>query len=212
MVVRLQTADGKIRTYKTVQSKVGGEYGPDIYVTKCGREWNKKPKPNEECNHLECAVSIAKADTRAGPLIAVLLFAISSAFFQGLEGRIWAGILLLLAFFFLILGLRAGKRFIELTEYRDKGTIDGFKASQLFEYQEYDPLGCTIYLLINWMMNETAGRFLAAIAAIFFCITAIAELEGVIAPVKYTFVISMCSSFLAICCWSLGRKEKKAFG
>lgn len=44
-----------------------------------------------------------------------------------------SGFITLLAFGILISGIRAGKRFDELTEYRDKGTINGIKVSQIFD-------------------------------------------------------------------------------
>lgn len=47
-----------------------------------------------------------------------------------------SGSLTLMAFSSLIGGLKAGKRFEELTEYRDKGTIKGIKAYQIFEELE----------------------------------------------------------------------------
>jgi len=44
----------------------------------------------------------------------------------------FSGLSTLMAFAFLINGLMAGKRFDELTEYRDHGTINGIAAWQIF--------------------------------------------------------------------------------
>ena len=44
-----------------------------------------------------------------------------------------AGALTLLAFYFLFFGLRAEKRFNELDEYKNKGTINGIRVSQIFD-------------------------------------------------------------------------------
>uniref|UniRef100_UPI002FE309D6 hypothetical protein n=1 Tax=Methanothrix soehngenii TaxID=2223 RepID=UPI002FE309D6 len=61
MVVKIQTVDGKIRAYQTVYGIGGGDSGPEKYVTECGMEWKNKPSPSEECDHIECAISIAKS-------------------------------------------------------------------------------------------------------------------------------------------------------
>lgn len=62
MVVRLQTEDGKIKEYQTVDGGGGGEHDlhPAKYVSKCGREWRYECKPQEECDHLECAIAVAE--------------------------------------------------------------------------------------------------------------------------------------------------------
>jgi hypothetical protein len=53
MMVQFQTAGGKIKKYNTIYGVGGGEYGPEKYVSNCGREWKIKPKKHEECDHLE---------------------------------------------------------------------------------------------------------------------------------------------------------------
>lgn len=136
MVVRLQTAEGKIKEYQTTYPFSRGESLPDIYYTKCGRKWDNKPSPQEECNHLECAISIVNADRKHGPLISVFFMAISVMLFQTKDKLLVIILVLLPAFYFLFGGLRAGKRFKELTEYRNKGTINGIAARQILEDQE----------------------------------------------------------------------------
>lgn len=59
MPVRLQTAKGLIKEYKTVyavSSCIGDASGVDKWITKCGREWDKLPELHQECDHLECAI------------------------------------------------------------------------------------------------------------------------------------------------------------
>ena len=110
MVVRLRTAEGIIKKYKTSIEHVMGEGLSGGYYTKCGLKWDFKPTPQEECDHLECAISIVKADWRDGPRIFVLLLAISVMLFQSSD-KLFAIIFgLLPAFFFLFMGLRARKR------------------------------------------------------------------------------------------------------
>ena len=55
---------------------------------------------------------------------------------MGGSAIMFSGALTLLAFWFLFDGLREGKRFKELTEYRDQGTINDITAWQIFEHQE----------------------------------------------------------------------------
>ena len=70
MVVRLQTAKGKIKEYGVTQVLwvPCGDGGSciDKYVTKCGREW-KPGEQNQECDHLECAIYLAKQQGKDGP-------------------------------------------------------------------------------------------------------------------------------------------------
>ena len=61
MVVRLQIAEGKIKEYRTTY-KIDGENNPANYFTKCGKMWIHKPKPQDECDHLDCAIYLAKPE------------------------------------------------------------------------------------------------------------------------------------------------------
>jgi hypothetical protein len=54
---------------------------------------------------------------------------------------------------------------------------------------------------LNWRSKQIIGRFLAAIAVIFFVFVVIEEIRFEIGLVKYTFMISIISAFLAICFW-----------
>jgi hypothetical protein len=146
MAVRLQTAKGEIKKYGTTQVKwvtYGESTCVDKYVTKCGWEWKDKPKEREECDHLDCAIYLAKQENDEGKTVFMLFIAGSGIMmilmrpFQDfvLESVI-LGASILAGTFGLIHGFRAGKRFKELTEYRDHGTINGVKASHFFEDQK----------------------------------------------------------------------------
>jgi hypothetical protein len=148
MVVRLQTAEGKIKEYGTTQVLFmsGVEGSPvDKYITKCEREW-KPGTTNQECDHLDCAICLAKQQIKEGPeafRILIMLAVVAIIIIFGIKWEqvfgfafTFSGALTLLAFWFLIFGFKAGKRFEELTEYRDKGTIKGIEAWQIFEDQE----------------------------------------------------------------------------
>jgi hypothetical protein len=144
MVVRLQAAEGKIKEYKTTQvlfvSYVEG-HPIDKYVTKCGREW-KPGEENQECDHLECAIYLAEQLNEDLPKASsfLMVFAFAIIIIVGIKwtqlfdsALMISGLMILVAFIFLFWGLRSGKRFKELTEFRDKGTINGIKAWQVFE-------------------------------------------------------------------------------
>jgi hypothetical protein len=148
MAVKLQTAEGKIKKYGTTQVLFmsGVEGSPvDKYATKCGREW-KPGEENQDCHHLECAIYLAKEQRKEGPQAFAILIMLAVVAIISILVMKWiqesgfaltfSGALTLLAFWFLIFGHRAGKRFEELTEYRDKGTIKGITAWQIFEDQE----------------------------------------------------------------------------
>ncbi len=147
MAVQLQIAEGKIKKYKTVY-EVGNftgdlYYYTDKWVANCGREWKDKPKEGEECDHLDCAIYLAEQQNDGGPKAFVFLIVIAIAMailLYVIDQRIelvymliFPGVITLVAFHILIVGIIAGKRFDELTEYRDKGTINGTKASQIFD-------------------------------------------------------------------------------
>jgi hypothetical protein len=152
MVVRLQTAEGKIKEYRTAYFAGGrGEDGPEKYLTKCGKEWKRAPKPHEECNHLDCAIYLAKSKRDNAPVVFMILIAFSLVAFllmvlmpdyrsflmSGNRGALLGDLMIAISiigpFYFLIDGLRAGNRFNELNEYNLKGTINGIRAWRIFE-------------------------------------------------------------------------------
>ena len=145
MVVRLQTAEGRIKEYKTTQVKLvtwGDTCYIDKYFTKCGLEWKEEPKPHEECDHLGCAIYLAKRKRNAGPVGFMFSIVITALLmFLSLMEQSPIIILLiipgfmfaLLAFYSLISGLRAWKELLDLTEYSDKGTINGVKAWKIID-------------------------------------------------------------------------------
>ncbi len=142
MVVRLQTAEGKIKEYETVEIIGGGDYPIEKYVSKCGIEWKNKPKQNEECNHLDCAIYLAEKNKKHGLVIFMIFitFAAIMLILFGFERQefylMLSGFYTLAAFAFLIWEIRAIRQFKNLTEYQDKSTINGIKATQISEDQE----------------------------------------------------------------------------
>lgn len=70
MVVRLQTAEGKIKEYKTAYCSRAANYewggGCEKYATHCGLEWLNMFETNEACQHLDCAIYVAREDKKDG--------------------------------------------------------------------------------------------------------------------------------------------------
>ncbi|MBP7069500.1 MAG: hypothetical protein KBA97_00335 [Methanothrix sp.] len=142
MVVRLQTAEGRIKKYQTTrvlfESYVEG-FPIDKYVTKCGREW-KPGTENQECDHLECAICLAEQlkEDLTGASIFLMVLAFAIIIIVGIKwpqrfdsALVYSGLLILSAFYFAFLRFRSAKSFKELTEYKYKGTINGIRAWQI---------------------------------------------------------------------------------
>jgi hypothetical protein len=146
MTVRLQTADGEIKEYPTARGVGCLPRGDDYYdyekwVTKCGKEWPKEPGLHQDCEHLECAIYLAECE-RCQKDGSFYLAAIA-AIFLAISIMAKNIIVLFSLMFFVVfalasiihygMGLKSEENFNELAEYRDKGTINGTKAFQIFK-------------------------------------------------------------------------------
>lgn len=172
MVVRLQTARGDIHEYATSYGISYGEGGPYVFYSPCGKKWHSEPAYKEQCNHLDCAISIANGRRHWHRSFVILLIISLIALIVSQDELIWL-IFFLPAFSALFLGLRGEKQFEELAEYRDNGTINGIKAWQVSQdegvrklqiqtyngnIKEYEciPLGNTLYDNWKWISNSRA--------------------------------------------------------
>ena len=126
---------------------IGDRYYPEKWIANCGLEWKNKPKEHEECDHLDCAIYSAeeqrKLDKTTSRFVFVIcmitiLFGLLSAH----EQRLGFDVLIILSGPLMILGFLLVGKLIdenpleELTEYREKGTIKGIRARQIFEDPE----------------------------------------------------------------------------
>ena len=139
MVVRLQTAEGKIKEYQTIQWKSGGEDRPSIYFTACGRKWEDWPRNWNDfnylnCDHLDCAIAYAEAQAKPESMIFVIIGLLITVFYTNwLEDAVLVLLcLFLLPLLYFMEGVEknAKEQLKELTEYKDKGTINGVKVSR----------------------------------------------------------------------------------
>lgn len=149
MAVRLQTAEGEIKEYETTRVEtvkyLGEGVSIDKYVAKCGREWKNKPKLQEECNHIYCAIAVAehlanssKSASTEMPIFGAIFLFISILAETVFHSRVWCGIGLFMGSILVLFGAlavwsypRDARRLQELVEFSDHGTIGGIKACVL---------------------------------------------------------------------------------
>jgi len=140
MVVRLQTVEGKIKEYQTIQCKSGGEDKPSIYFTACGRKcedwpgnWNDFDYLN--CDHLDCAICYTetqanKRDSTVFIIIGLLITVLGLHWLEFDFALVLSGFFVLASLCCMQIERNARKQLKELTEYKDKGMINGIKASR----------------------------------------------------------------------------------
>ncbi len=130
MVVRVQTAEGKIKEYRTTygmgDNGSGNNPRPEKYASPCGREWKFQPEANEECDHLNCAIYLAKEERDGAPRNFMFFIAIALILLFFNFGL--ACITILAGVVSLISGIRSGNRLDELCEFSIKSTINGIAA------------------------------------------------------------------------------------
>lgn len=66
MVVRLQTVNGKTKKYRTTYVIEGGLDDPNKYASNCKGDLKGDPGPQEECDHLDCAIFAAEYTAKRG--------------------------------------------------------------------------------------------------------------------------------------------------
>ena len=131
MVLSLELATGKIQRYQTIYSGLGEN---PSYKTKCGKVWPKCPDPEEECDHLGCALKAAERE--AYHAILFLLFGLFFIILGSSQEMNFDDLLIIIVVSFngLILVFMVWVLYkslrdkMQLEEYRDKGTIRGVRA------------------------------------------------------------------------------------
>jgi len=135
MALSFRLATGETRKYRTSYSGFGES---STYHTKCGMRWIDPPKPEEECEHLDCALAAAKHEIFGSSLfllLSILIFAsdnskTSKIIFEGGLGVLIAAFGILILAFVVWVFYRSCRDKRELIEFRDKGIIGGVKACQ----------------------------------------------------------------------------------
>jgi len=136
--VRLELDNGNVKEYTTMWTNYGSEgyYPEKPYHTKCGLSFKKYPEDGA-CDHLECAISAAR-DEAIYPIGMYCMFSImmiaagwyeKGDLLDGIQDS--RGILIICGPILGLFSLISFRRWMELREYRDRGTIHGRKARKL---------------------------------------------------------------------------------
>lgn len=137
MVIKLQLENGKTKEYPTSFGMGSFEPCPSEgeHTTLCGKKWRGKPHTNEECDHLDCAISASERGFKKYGYITAFII-----IFGLVVGVMWPehefgrAFVILELFTALLFGLPSIKYYYansELKEFRDRRTIKGIKAHKV---------------------------------------------------------------------------------
>jgi len=137
--VRIALDNGKIKDYPTWWTEYGTEgcYPDKPHHTKCGLSFKKDPKENA-CEHLDCAIDSAKHEATIPLMIyssLYIMLIIAGWYEKGdllLAIRGSDGFFIFFGLFFLIMSISPFRRWRELNEYKNFGTIHGRSARRLW--------------------------------------------------------------------------------
>lgn len=153
MSIKLELDNGKLKQYTTLMVDYGcdGYYPEKPYHTKCGLSFKDYPKDGA-CDHIECAIEAARWEAIYPIMICFILSIMMIAINWHEKGDILKGIqdsesVLIFGPLFVLTSISPFKRWLELREYKNHGTIHGQKAKRLFFEDE----------IILRLQNENRG-------------------------------------------------------
>jgi hypothetical protein len=120
--------NGKLREYATCWGLSSAESSDEIYRTKCGLRFDHDPKDGA-CDHLDCAIDAARHEAIIPVAISCLFPFTMFVIGWHCEGDILAavrgtaGIFIILVSFSIPFSIFPFKRWLELREYKNHGTI-----------------------------------------------------------------------------------------
>jgi len=137
--VRLELDNGMVKEYQTLRTDYGSEgvYPEEPYSTKCGLSFKKYPKEGA-CDHLECAIDAA----RWGAIYPVAMYCMFSIMMiaagwhekgdllEGIQDS--EGFLIVFGPLLSLMSVSPFKRWLELREFKNEGTIHGRSARRLW--------------------------------------------------------------------------------
>ena len=140
MSVKFELDNGELKEYSTWQPLQGSDgYSPEKpYRTKCGLSFKDDPSGGTgACGHLECAVCAAK-DSALSTFFLLCFFMImmiSVAWYENIDIHTMiqdnGGTIILVGLFSILEAISPIRRWLELREYKNKGTIHGIDARRL---------------------------------------------------------------------------------
>ena len=140
MSVKFQLDTGELKEYPTWHFRYGDSgYYPEMpYYTNCGLSFKNDPKDGTgACGHLECAVCAAKdrALSTFFLLCFFMIMMISVAWYENIDIHTMiqdnGGTIILVGLFSILEAISPIRRWLELREYKNKGTIHGIDARRL---------------------------------------------------------------------------------
>ena len=140
MSVKFQLDNGELKEYPTCKTlRCDSEYRPEMpYRTKCGLFFKDDPKGGTgACGHLECAIDAAKGEALFLPILtcvfAVWMTVCGWHEHENICRSFQESIALIIIFGSLSVRstISPTRRWLELREYKNKGTIHGIGARRL---------------------------------------------------------------------------------
>ncbi len=133
MALQLKLNNGETKKYSTWHYIYAGEYSPGTYKTKCGMRLDRKPKPEEECNHIDCAINATENNIQTY-FYHFVFFAGMFSFFALADQRNLQEIVFIYpaaVFAALLFSIPSIYSRSKLIEFKNRGTIDGIDAKIL---------------------------------------------------------------------------------
>jgi hypothetical protein len=135
--VRIALDNGKIKDYPTWWAEYGsdGYYPDEPYHTKCGLSFKEDPKDGA-CGHLDCAMGAAKNEALYPVGMYCFFFVMMIVIEWHEKGDLLAGIresgfFIVFGPIMLLISISPFRRWLELREYKNHGTIHGRTARRL---------------------------------------------------------------------------------
>jgi hypothetical protein len=129
---KFELDNGKTKEYATCWGLSSAESSDEIYRTKCGLRFDHDPKDGA-CDHMDCALHAAKINA----ILRCAVFFIWFILGWSMAGNLLAlfrgdlGIITILGYGIFVMSILDLKRWLELKEYKNNGTIHGRRAHRL---------------------------------------------------------------------------------
>ena len=136
MSVKFELDNGKTKEYSTCWGLSSAESPDEEYRTKCGLRFDHEPKDGA-CDHLDCAIHASIYEVIIPSAISFLFPLMMIVIGWHYEGDLLAavrgagGLLILLVPINILTSVFPCRRWLELREYRNHGTIHGRRAHRL---------------------------------------------------------------------------------
>ena len=135
--VKFELDNGKTKKYATWWAEHGsdGYYPDEPYHTKCGLSFKEDPKDGA-CGHLDCAMGAAKTEAiePVALYFGITIIMIIAGWYEKGDPLAWireSGYIIIFGIILLLMSVFSFRRWLELREYKNHGTIHGRTARRL---------------------------------------------------------------------------------